>query len=59
MVDSGGHVLFLAPGLQLAAKNWIVEASVQVPIAQDLHGAQVEQDFVAVVSVRIPFALPL
>lgn len=58
VVDSGGHVLFLAPGLQLAAKRWILEASVQVPIAQDLHGSQVEQDFVAVLSIRIPFALP-
>ncbi len=58
VVDSGGHVLYLAPGLQLAAKTWILEASFQVPVAQDLHGSQVEQDFVAVVSVRIPFALP-
>lgn len=58
VVDSGGHVLFVAPGLQLAAKIWILEASVQVPVAQDLHGSQVEQDFVAVLSVRIPFALP-
>lgn len=58
VADSGGHVLFLAPGLQLAAKSWIIEASVQVPIVQDLHGSQVEQDFVAVLSVRIPFALP-
>lgn len=56
--DSGGHVLHLAPGLQLAAKRWILEASVQIPVAQDLRGSQVEQDFVAVLSVRIPFALP-
>ena len=58
VVDSGGHVLFLAPGVQLAAKSWILEASIQVPIAQDLHGSQINQDFVAVLSVRIPFALP-
>jgi hypothetical protein len=38
--------------------RWIVEASFQVPIAQDLHGAQVEQDFVAVLSIRVPFTLP-
>lgn len=56
--DSGGHVLFLAPGIQLAAKTWILEASVQVPIVQDLRGSQVEQDFVAVASVRVPFELP-
>lgn len=58
IVDSGGHVLFVAPGLQLTAKDWILEASVQVPVAQDLQGSQVEQDFVAVLSVRVPFALP-
>jgi hypothetical protein len=57
--SSGGRVLFLAPGLQLVSKRWILEASFQVPVAQNLHGAQVEQDFVAVLSVRIPFALPL
>lgn len=58
LVDSGGHVLFVAPGLQLAAKRWILEASFQVPIVQDLNGSQVEQDFVAVLSVRVPFELP-
>ncbi len=57
--SSGGRVLFLAPGLQLVSKRWILEASFQVPVAQNLHGAQVEQDFVAVLSVRIPFGLPL
>lgn len=56
--DSGGHVLFLSPGLQLVSKRWIVEASVQVPIAQNRHGDQIEQDFVAVLSLRVPFALP-
>ncbi len=54
---SGGHVLFLAPGLQLAAKDWILEASLQVPIAQDLRGSQAEQDFIAVLSMRVPFEL--
>ena len=58
VVDSGGHVLFLAPGLQLVAKAWILEASVQLPIVQDLHGSQLEQDLVAVLSVRIPFEAP-
>ena len=55
--DSGGHLLFLSPGVQLVATRWLLEASVQVPIAQDLRGAQPEADVVAVLSVRIPFAL--
>ena len=55
--DSGGHVLFLSPGLQYAALNWILEASLQVPVAQHLHGSQLESDLVAVLSIRIPFSL--
>ena len=55
--DSGGHLLFLSPGVQLVATRWLLEASVQVPIAQHLRGAQLETDVVAVLSVRIPFAL--
>lgn len=57
LTDSGGRVLFLAPGLQLISKRWIFEISLQVPIAQNLHGAQVEQDFIGVLSMRIPFTL--
>lgn len=56
---SGGSVLFLSPGTQFITKRFIVEASVQVPIWQDLNGTQLEDDFTAVLSVRIPFALGL
>ena len=55
--DSGGHVLFASPGLQLAAVRWIAELSLQIPVAQSLHGDQLETDYIAVVSVRIPFSL--
>lgn len=57
LTNSGGHVLFLSPGLQLVSKRWILEASVQIPIAQSLYASQVEQDFVAVLSARVPFEL--
>ena len=53
--DSGGSTLFLSPGIQLTALRWILEASLQLPIAQNLKGQQVETDFIAVLSVRIPF----
>ena len=53
--DSGGHVLFLSPGLQLASLRWILEASLQIPVAQDLNGPQLETDAIGVLSVRIPF----
>ena len=56
---SGGNILFLAPGAQFITKRVIVEASVQVPIWQDLNGPQLEDDFTAVLSVRIPFTLGL
>jgi hypothetical protein len=56
---SGGNVLFLSPGAQFITSRFILEASVQVPIWQDLNGAQLEDDFTAVLSVRVPFALGL
>jgi len=56
---SGGNLLFLSPGAQFITKRFIVEASVQVPVWQDLNGPQLEDDFTAVLSVRIPFALSL
>ncbi len=53
--DSGGSTLFLSPGIQLVALRWILESSLQIPVAQNLRGQQVETDFIAVLSVRIPF----
>jgi hypothetical protein len=56
---SGGSIIFLSPGAQFIAKRVIVEASVQLPVWQDLNGPQLENDFTAVLSVRIPFVLGL
>ncbi len=53
--DTGGSVLFLSPGLQIISDRWIVEASVQIPVHQDLDGSQVKTDVVAVLGVRVPF----
>ncbi len=55
--SSGGSVLLLSPGLQFITQRLIVEASLQLPIHQDLNGDQLESDFVAVLSVRVPFEL--
>ena len=57
--DSGGNMLFLSPGVQLAAKRLILEASIQLPVAQDWNGPQLETDWVAVLSLRVPFQLHL
>lgn len=41
LADTGGHTLFLSPGLQLIPlQNWALDASFQVPIVRALHGAQ-------------------
>ncbi len=59
LAASGGNILFLSPGAQFITKRFIVETSVQIPIWQDRNGPQLEDDFTAVLSVRIPFTLGL
>lgn len=43
--DSGGHVLFVQPGVQLnLGARWTLEFSAQLPIHQDLTGTQLGDD---------------
>jgi Putative MetA-pathway of phenol degradation len=43
--DSGGHLLFLSPDIQLRPTRWLMfEGSVQFPIVQDLNGIQLGYD---------------
>lgn len=56
--NSGGHILFLSPGVQFVTTRWILEASVQLPVLQDLNGPQLETDVIAVLSLRLPFTIP-
>lgn len=53
--DSGGTAWFLAPGLQYATRRWVLEASVQVPLAQNLHGAALKQDYTVRAGFRFAF----
>jgi hypothetical protein len=54
--DSGGNILFLSPGIEyLPLPYLILEASVQVPIVQDLDGKQLGTDFSLVVGARYLF----
>ena len=55
VADSGGTVLFLSPGIQLVTRRIIYEASVQIPVVQNLRGDQVEIDFVATAGIRVQF----
>ena len=36
--DTGGRVLFFAPGLQIIHNRFILEASYQIPVAQRWNG---------------------
>ena len=53
--DTGGTLVFLSPGIQWVTQRIIYEASLQVPVIQNLNGSQVETDFVATAGVRIQF----
>lgn len=53
--DSGGISFFLSPGVQYVTRRWVVEAIVQVPVAQDLNGAALGDDFIVRAGFRIAF----
>lgn len=38
--DTGGTLLYLSPGIQMIAGNFILEASARLPVVQQLEGAQ-------------------
>lgn len=53
--NSGGRQIFVAPGLQYAAKRWIAEAAVRIPVVNDLNGDALEPDYAVVTSLRFNF----
>ena len=54
--DSGGNTLFISPGVQyLPLPYLILEASIQIPIHQELDGRQLGTDFSAVAGFRYLF----
>lgn len=45
VANTGNHTIFLSPGIQaIPLKNLLIEASVQIPIYQDLRGRQLGYD---------------
>jgi hypothetical protein len=53
MADSGGNTLFLSPGIQfIPGRAFLVEASLQIPIAENLNGTQLETDYAFMVGFR-------
>lgn len=53
--DSGGRSLSIAPGLQYVTKRWIAEGIVQIPVAQDLNGTALENDYTVRFGFRANF----
>ncbi len=51
--DSGGHTLFLSPGITLIpARTVLFEAAYQIPIVQSLNGTQMTTDWRILVGLR-------
>lgn len=54
--DSGGHTVYLSPGLQVAAaRSWVFELNYQHPVYHNLYGTQVGEDYKANAAVTYLF----
>ncbi|MEN8198222.1 MAG: transporter, partial [Pseudomonadota bacterium] len=53
--NSGGTTLFLFPALQYVTKRWIIEAGVQLPVAQNLNGTALRNDYILRAGFRVNF----
>lgn len=55
--DSGGHVAFLSPGVQWVVRpRLLLEASVQIPVVQDLNGTQLRHGPRPSIGARLLFS---
>ncbi len=54
-VNSGGDTLFISPGIQYVTPKYILEAAIQIPVKQDLHGSALETDTIISTGFRINF----
>lgn len=53
--NSGGVLVSVSPGVQYAAKRWIAEAAVRIPVVTDLNGSALEPDYSVIASLRVNF----
>jgi len=51
---NGDQELFLSPGIQYVTQRWVLEATLQVPIWQDLS-QRAERDFIVGIGFRVQF----
>ncbi len=54
-LNSGGATWLLAPGLQYVKKRWVLEAIVQIPVAQDLNGIALRDRYTVRTGFRFSF----
>lgn len=52
-VADGTHELYLSPGLQFITEQWALEASIQLPVVQDLSSGQPEPSVRLVAGLRL------
>ena len=50
----GDNEIYISPGIQYVTKDWAIEATVQLPVLQDLDH-RMEKDFVVGLSLRLQF----
>lgn len=53
--NSGGHTLYVAPGLRLSMDKWSAFASIGIPVVNDMNGIQAEPDYRLVTGLSIGF----
>lgn len=53
--NSGGTTLWIAPGVQYAARRWIAEAALRIPAATQPTGVQLEPDYTLMAGLRLNF----
>jgi hypothetical protein len=50
--NSGGTTWYIDPGLQYVTTGYIIEAIVQIPVTQRLHGAALREDYRVSIGLR-------
>ncbi len=51
--NSGGTTWYLVPGIQYITSRMVLEAAMQLPVVQRLHGSALKNDFITTLSMRI------
>jgi hypothetical protein len=53
--NSGGNVVYLAPGLRFSMQNWSSYVSFGVPVVNELNGVQAEPDWRLLTGIAVSF----